>query len=176
MSAIQILATQQWERVGMTLLHFLWQAAIIGAIYTAARKWGTHILGPNGRYFLASAALTVMAVTPAVTWILLRAPSPESVAATFRAPMSAARTAPAGFISLLLPSDAARAMPAPFLSWVVAIWLAGAAAFSLRLLGAWILAERLHRMVRPAPAEWQRRSPGRSCDSSPVQSPFRPMR
>ena len=48
------------------------------------------------------------------------------------------------------------AMPGPFLSWVVAFWLAGATAFSLRLLFAWMAAERLrYRMVRPAPAEWQ---------------------
>ena len=48
-------------------------------------------------------------------------------------------------------------MPGPFLSWVVAFWLTGATAFSLRLLGGWILAERLRsRMVRPASAEWQR--------------------
>jgi uncharacterized protein (TIGR03435 family) len=40
---------------------------------------------------------------------------------------------------------------------VVAIWLTGATAFLLRLVGGWMLAERLqYRMVRPAPAEWQR--------------------
>jgi hypothetical protein len=40
---------------------------------------------------------------------------------------------------------------------VVAFWFAGASVFSLRLLTGWILAERLrYRMVRPAPAEWQR--------------------
>jgi len=49
------------------------------------------------------------------------------------------------------------ALPGPLLSWVVAFWLTGASAFSLRLLAGWILAERLRsRMVRPASAEWQR--------------------
>src|SRR5207244_9766023 len=123
MNAIQILATRPWvERLGMTLLHFLWQGAIIVTIYAyaAARKWGARTLGPNGRYFLACAALTAMAITPVVTWMLLRGPSPESVAVTFTAPLSAARIEPTRFLSLALPADADRVTPAPFLSWVVA--------------------------------------------------------
>src|SRR5580658_7801988 len=158
MNGVQILATQPWvERLGMTLLHFLWQGAIIAAIYAAARKWGARTLGPNGRYFLACAALTAMAIVPVVTWMLLRGPSPESVASTFTAPMSMARPEPARSTSLSLPNDADRAMPGEFLSWVVAFWLTGATAFSLRLLGGWIFAARLRSaMVRPAAAEWQR--------------------
>jgi uncharacterized protein (TIGR03435 family) len=161
---IQTLATQTWvERLGMTLLHSLWQGAIIGAIYAAARKRGARMLDPNGCYFLACAALAAMALAPVVTWMLLRGPTPESVAVTFTAPLSAARVEPARSISTLLPGfglpgDADHAMPGPFLSWVVAFWLTGASAFSLRLLGGWMVAERLrYRMVRPAAAEWQRR-------------------
>lgn len=158
MSAIQILATQAWvERLGMTLLHFLWQGAIIVTIYAAAREWGARTLSPKGRYFLACAALTAMAIAPVVTWMVLGGPSAESVAVTYTAPMSAARTEPARSISLSLSTEADRAMPGPFLSWVVAFWLTGATAFSLRLLGGWILAERLRStMVRPASAQWQR--------------------
>ena len=158
MSAIQILATQPWvERLGMALLHSLWQGAIIVTVYAALRKWGARTLGPNGRYFLACAALTAIAIAPVMTWMLLRGQAPESVAATFTAPLSAARTEPARSISLSRPSDANRALPGPFLSWVVVFWLTGATAFSLRLLVGWIFAERLRStMVRPAPAEWQR--------------------
>jgi uncharacterized protein (TIGR03435 family) len=158
MNGVQILAVQPWvERLGMTLLHFLWQGAIIVTIYAAARKLGARTLGPNGRYFLACAALTAMAIAPVVTWMLLRGPTPESVAVTFTAPMSAARTEPARFISASLPTDAGHALPGAFLSWVVMFWFIGATAFSLRLLGGWILAERLRStMVRPVSAEWQR--------------------
>ena len=68
MNAIQTLATQPWVgRLGMTLLHFLWQGAIIVAIYAAARTWGARSLGPNGRYLLASAALAAMAMVPVAT-------------------------------------------------------------------------------------------------------------
>lgn len=156
MSVTQILAAQPWvERLGLTLLHFLWQGAIIVTIYAAARKCGARTLGPNGRYLLACAALAAMAVAPVVTWMLLRPPAP-GVAVAFTAPLSAAQTAPARSLSPALPGDAYPAIPGQFLSWVVAFWLAGAIAFSLRLLFGWMAAERLrHRMVRPAPAEWQ---------------------
>jgi uncharacterized protein (TIGR03435 family) len=158
MNAIRNLAMQPWVgRLGMTLLHFLWQGAIIAAIYAAARKRGARTLDANGRYLLACAALAAIAIVPLATWIWLRGPSPESVAATFAAPMSAARTGPARSIALSLPADVDRTAPGPFLSWVVAFWLIGATAFSLRLLAGWIFAERLRSsMVRPAPGGWQR--------------------
>jgi uncharacterized protein (TIGR03435 family) len=157
MSVTQILAAQPWvERLGLTLLHFLWQGAMIVTIYAAARKWGTRTLDPNGRYLLACAALAAMALASLVTWIVLRPPAPGG-AATFPAPLSAVRTGPARSLSPDLPGGAYPALPGQFLSWVVAFWLAGTTAFSLRLLFGWMAAERLrYRMVRPAPAEWQR--------------------
>ena len=157
MSVTQTLATQPWvERLGLTLLHFLWQGTTIVTIYAAARKWGARTLDPNGRYLLACVALMAMAIAPVVTWMLQYGPAPGA-AVTFTAPMSAARTEPARSFSLTLPSDAIPAMPGQFLSWVVAFWLAGATAFSVRLLFGWMAAERLrYTMVRPAPAEWQR--------------------
>lgn len=157
MNAIQTLAAQPWvERLGMTLLHFLWQGAIIAVIYAAARKLGARVGGPNGRYFLACAALTAMAIAPVLTWILLRGPALESAAVTFAAPMSAARVEPARSIPLTLATDADRALPGTFLPWVVVFWVTGATAFSVRLLGGWMLAERLRStMVRPVSAQWQ---------------------
>ena len=38
MNAIQFLSSQPWvERLGWTLVHFLWQGAAIAALYAAAR-------------------------------------------------------------------------------------------------------------------------------------------
>jgi hypothetical protein len=40
MNAIQLLPAQPWvERLGWTLLHFLWQGVLIAAVYAATRKW-----------------------------------------------------------------------------------------------------------------------------------------
>src|SRR5688572_10550851 len=104
MSAIQILATQEWvERLGFTLLHFLWQGGIIATIYGAVRIGGRRALGPNGRYAIACAALAAMAVVPVVTWFVLSGPAPDSTAATFAAPLSTLRVDPPRAVSLALP-------------------------------------------------------------------------
>src|SRR6185369_11247805 len=157
MNAIQILATQTWvERLGLTLLHFMWQGTIIVAIYAVVRKWGAHALGPSGRYFLAAAVLTAMSIIPIVTWMLL--PVQNSAAVTFSAPMSAPRAESVSTLPFQLPSEVYAAPSGHFLSWVVVFWMIGATAFSLRLLSGWILAQRFrHRMVRAASLEWQRR-------------------
>jgi uncharacterized protein (TIGR03435 family) len=158
MNAIQILALQPWvERLGLTLLHFLWQGTIIVTVYALVRRRGAHTLSPNGRYSLACAALAAIAIVPIVTWMNLSRPLPESAAVTFTAPMSAPRTESVPAISLLLPNAADAALPVQFLSWVVSLWLIGATAFSLRLLGGWIFAQRIrHRLARAASLEWQR--------------------
>ncbi len=156
MNAIQLLSAQPWvERLGSTLLHFLWQGVLIAIVYSAARRWAARSRGPNVRYLLGCAALAIMVAAPVLTWSLLRPPAPDPVGAAFSAPIAATstsvRSVPASF-----PAAAYRAVPAPFLSWVVAVWLAGAVAFWLRLTGGWVLAERLRsRLVRPAPHQWQ---------------------
>jgi hypothetical protein len=87
MSVTQILAAQPWvERLGLTLLHFLWQGAMIVTIYAAARKWSTRTLLPNGRYLLACAALAAMAIAPLVTWTLLQHRPAPGVASPSRRP------------------------------------------------------------------------------------------
>ncbi len=158
MNAIQMLAAQPWVgRLGLTLIHFLWQGVLIATVYGAVRIGGRRVLGPNGRYAVACTALTGMAIAPVVTWFLLPGSGPDSAAVTFAAPMSTMRIDPPRLGPVSLPNDVYPVIPERLLSWVVAFWLVGATAFSLRLLSGWILAERLrNRMVRPAPAEWQR--------------------
>jgi uncharacterized protein (TIGR03435 family) len=170
------------ERLGATLLHFLWQGIVIAAVYAAARRWIGRARTPDTRYTLACAALAVMIAAPALTWILLRPPSPVSQTASFNAPLSAVPTAlhaaPAAF-----PAVVYRAVPAPFLQWVVAVWFAGALVLWLRLLAGWTLTVRLRsRMTRPAPHEWQQKlnrlktriglsRPVRLLVSTPVKTP-----
>jgi len=157
MNAIHVLAAQPWvERLGSTLLHFLWQGILIAVIYAASRKWVARSSGPNVHYILACAALALMAAAPVVTWNLLRPPAPVPVSASFLKPLSAAALPAAPPAPASLPSDVYRAVPAPVLPWVVAVWILGAMTFWLRLFASWITAERLRsRLVRPAPSEWQ---------------------
>jgi hypothetical protein len=54
MNAIQFLSAQPWVgRLGSTLLHFLWQGALIAAVHAAARRWTARFSGPNVGYILA---------------------------------------------------------------------------------------------------------------------------
>ncbi len=157
MNAIHLLSAQPWvERLGSTLLHFLWQGILIAALYVAIRRWIARSSGPNVHYLLACAALAIMAATPVVTWNLLRPPAPAPVAASFLKPLSAAVLPAARPAAASLPNAVYDAASASLLPWVVAIWIVGAVAFWLRLLGGWIYADRLRsRLVRPAPPEWQ---------------------
>jgi uncharacterized protein (TIGR03435 family) len=143
------------ELLGATLLHFLWQGVLIAAVYAAARRYAAR---PEVRYWLACAALAAMAASPVATWSALRPVSPDRIAMapSFHAPPAAAPGA--GFRSDLPRLFAAsyERIPSAWLSWVASAWMAGVVVFWVRLLGGWIIAERLrHRQVRPAPRHWQ---------------------
>jgi uncharacterized protein (TIGR03435 family) len=156
MNAIQLLSAQPWVgRLGLTLLHFLWQGVAIAAIYAAGRRW-TARSSANARYTLACAALMAMAAAPVLTWSIMRPGTANPLLVPVTASVSAAaynsvRNVPASFYA-----EAHYAAPAPFLPWVVALWIGGALLFWLRLIRGWISAERLrYLLVRPAPREWQ---------------------
>ena len=160
MNIMQSLASQPWvERLGWTLVHFLWQGAVIAAIYATAHR-AARAASPHVRYVLACTALLVMVAAPAVTWLAVR-PVPLPLAETAdpaASPVSNAVEAPVpgGIkvpVSHAAPADAWRNR---FLPYVVAAWLAGALAFWVRLMGGWVVAARMRSMlVRPAPAAWQ---------------------
>jgi uncharacterized protein (TIGR03435 family) len=137
------------EHLAWTLLHFLWQGLSIAFVYAAARRL------VRARYVLACAALAAMLAAPLVTWVAIGSHrTTPPVVARIEAPPA---TDSAG--SIALPRFVAAATPLQqpqFLFWVVAVWLAGAVVFGVRLAGGWIIAARLRTtMVRPAPPEWQ---------------------
>jgi uncharacterized protein (TIGR03435 family) len=160
------------ELLGATLLHFLWQGTLIAVVYAAARRCTGR---SEVRYLLASVALAVMATAPVATWIALRLPSSEAVAAAAHVSASNAAPGAADFRGELPRFLAAgyEGVPSVWLSWVAAAWSAGVAVFWLRLLGGWIIAERLRRrQVWPVPCQWQQAFDGlraRLGVSRPVQ-------
>ena len=157
MSTFQIVWVQPWvEQLGATLLHFLWEGLAIAAVYGVGRRWAERRVGPNARYIGACVALALMAATPVLTWIVLSPAAAKSVAASFAAPLSDSATSAFRSAPALLPGGAPGRGAAPLLLWVVAAWLVGTTAFSVRMLGGWILAQRLRsRLVRRASGEWQ---------------------
>jgi uncharacterized protein (TIGR03435 family) len=142
-------------RLGWTLIHFLWQGAGIAALYAAVR-WLARGMRTEGRYLLACVALASMMAAPIVTWCVL---GQSEATPAFAADQTARAPGTIPSVATPLPPEVHAAVPTahetPWLKWAVAIWLAGASALSLRLLGGWWMAARLRwRLTRPAPLEW----------------------
>lgn len=157
MNAIRMLALQPWvERLGWTLVHFLWQGALIALLYAGARGWMGRGSTANGRYVLACAALAAMMAAPVATWIAMH----QGEDVTPRADRTARIPAASFPAPAPLPAAVYRTVPgvppAQFLPWVVMAWLTGATVFWVRLAGSWMMAARMRSMlVRPAPEQWQ---------------------
>ena len=160
MNAMQMLSSEAWvERLGWTLVHFLWQGLAIALLYAAARRMMARRSSPNGRYLLACVALAAMMAAPLATWRLMQLPdaSPGAAYQIRSIPPAPFTTA----VSAATLPDSVRAtvpsvQPAQFLAWIVIVWLAGAAALWVRLAGGWVVAARMRSMlVRRAPPEWQ---------------------
>jgi uncharacterized protein (TIGR03435 family) len=161
MNAMQILSAQPWvERLGWTLIHFLWQGLSIAVLYAAARRGVARTSSPNARYVLACAALAAMMAAPLVTWGLMQPPhaSPDAAYVIRSAPPAASTD---GIATTTTYPTSVRAtvsgvQQAQFLLWVVMVWLAGAVVFWVRLAGGWVVAARMRSMlVRRPPPEWQ---------------------
>jgi uncharacterized protein (TIGR03435 family) len=161
MNAMQILVSQPWvERLGMTLLHFLWQGLFIAILYAAARRSMTRPSSPQTRYPLACGALAAMIAAPFVTWALM-APSGASPEAMYRIQSTPQAVTSTGIANTRTLPESVRATVSSveseqFLFWVVMVWLSGAIVFWVRLAGGWVVAARMRSMlVRRAPPEWQ---------------------
>src|SRR5215467_3761617 len=162
MNIMQILVSHPWvERLGMTLLHFLWQGLLIAILYAAARRIVARS-SPQTRYLFACGALAAMMAAPLVTWELMRPPDPSPEAMyRIRTTPAAASTTGSVTATALPGSVSATVSVVPseqFLSWVVVVWLAGAVVFWVRLTGGWVVTARMRSMlVRRAPPDWQER-------------------
>jgi uncharacterized protein (TIGR03435 family) len=96
-----------------------------------------------------------MMVAPGVTWVALR--QSDSAPAVVAADRTARVPSTAAVLPLAVASSVPAARQLPWLQWAVTIWLLGASAFSVRLLGGWAMAARLRwTSTRPAPIEWLR--------------------
>ena len=156
MNAITLISSQPWvERLGWTLLHFLWQGLLISVLYAAARR-AARSARPDTRYLLACFALAAMAVAPLATWTVLGRSAAPGGAPVLSAALPSAAGAAAAPGGPLAGTVVYGSLPEPLLPWVVAVWMAGATMAWLRFLGGWFFAIRLRsKFVRPAAPEWQ---------------------
>jgi beta-lactamase regulating signal transducer with metallopeptidase domain len=125
------------QPLGWTLLHFVWQGALIALAAAVLMALNTR---PAVRYAIGVSGLAAMLAAPVVTFaIVSRAP-----ALAFFPPTRVAQgviTPPPHFLAT------------PYLSWLVAAWLCGVMLLAARALGGVLLVNRQFRHPFDAPGE-----------------------
>ena len=144
------LLNQPWtERLGWTLLHFLWQGILVAAPYALARTLAGGRISARGRYAIACASLLAMTAAPAVTYWWLG--NSGQAARIGDSTAWGARQLVPGVAYSPVTDPWQQAMPV-----IVVVWFAGAAACFFRLLMGCISATTLRRSPHaPVLAEWQ---------------------
>jgi beta-lactamase regulating signal transducer with metallopeptidase domain len=144
------LLNQPWtERLGWTLLHFLWQGILVAALYALARALAGGRMSARGRYAIACASLLAMAAAPVLTYWWLGNSGQAALIGDLSG--SAARQVAPGVPYSPVSDPWQQAMPA-----IVMAWFVGAAGCSLRLLMGFISVAALRRSPHaPVLTEWQ---------------------
>jgi beta-lactamase regulating signal transducer with metallopeptidase domain len=142
--------------LGLTLLHFLWQGALIGLLAAFALDVLRHAR-PQARYAVACLALLACILLPIATLLFMHAPhlAVSDFGRAFEM-LSRNSDAPAeGALSLLAPTSA---QLQAYLPAIVAMWAAGTCALSLRMAVGLAWVGRLRRTPQsPAQLAWQAR-------------------
>ena len=152
------IARPQALTLALSLLHFVWQGALVAALLAAVNALLARS-SARARYTAACAALLLMLAMPLMTARVLGRRS-----GTVEAPPStrlAAGPADAGVPAARIPSplvESSDAM-ARFAPWIVLGWIAGVGLLAVRAAGGWVVANRLARRdTRPAPPAWETRA------------------
>src|SRR5215472_15329774 len=135
-AALQIwAATPLAHGLGLALLHFLWEGAVVAAalaILLAA------VRSARARYAVAVSALMALPLVFAITWAVCARPTGAVLPAP-HAPY---------LYRLPIALPAGNSIPAPppdRLTWLVPLWMAGVGICYARSFTAWFAAQRLRR-------------------------------
>lgn len=162
-----LLSAPAVDLLGWTLLHVVWQGALVAALLAGA-LWALRRHGPCVRYAMSLAALGALLALPVTTGVLLhdpvgsRAPTaspvvePETAAEAVAASPAAIEERAGGATTSGWAgrvSDWVR----PALPWTVLAWGLGVLACAARWAGGAWRVRQLRRTGTPAPTEWRDR-------------------
>ncbi|HSN18892.1 MAG TPA: M56 family metallopeptidase [Gammaproteobacteria bacterium] len=138
--------------LGWTLVHFLWQGALTGAIYGCLR-YVMKEASPQSRYLLSLTTLAALALLPVVTFIyLLGTPVSIQPIVGIAAGGADVALAPAS----ASPLDSLSTLLHPLVPWTVPVWSIGVALLGFKAFVGWRRASTLvRRPSHEAPAGWQ---------------------
>ncbi|HEY1402930.1 MAG TPA: M56 family metallopeptidase [Pyrinomonadaceae bacterium] len=204
-NAHALLAHPVLETLGWTLLHFVWQGALVALLYAGVASTLRRATA-NARYTVACACMFLMLALPVATFFQLDSKATVTIfdgrgaeiapvepsSGTGATAKSASAQARLYANFLVVPDDEGASAPlqrwaeARFTSalpWLVLVWLAGALVLTLRLVGGWVLTERLRREpATPLARDWRETlarlarqlrvsRPVRLCESALVEVP-----
>ncbi|MGD8500753.1 MAG: M56 family metallopeptidase, partial [Phycisphaerales bacterium] len=167
MALENIISQEIVQKLGWTLLHFVWQAAAIALLLAILLKVLRRSTA-NLRYIIACAALGLIVLLPIVTMQLVSVSIPQLAANVESAPTPAvlpvvpveetpsgraleylemAQSESLGTASIVLWKRRAAALLEPALPYIVSGWLLGVFGLSLWHLGGWAQLQRLRRKM-----------------------------
>src|SRR5215216_502129 len=174
-----LLAEPIFQALGWALVHFIWQGAVVAALYAVVSIF-LRRCAANVRYWVACSALAVMLVLPLATLFLMSQSSTRSLddamgqkafataaAETLQPDLKMAAQKEPALQSAASPASSLTPDSRSFkvwaserftslLPWLVAVWFAGVLFLSIRFLGGLIVAERLkHQETNPLLYQWQ---------------------
>src|SRR6267142_6210126 len=140
--------------LGLTLLHFLWQGAVI-ALLLAATNTMLRRASARSRYAAACLALVLMLACAVLTFLSLNVNAPPMNSGFSFAPSVASET-DASATGTPAPRSQSSLSLSGMLPWLVYFWTAGVCILTARSLGGWIAVRRFSRHnARLADAGWQ---------------------
>ena len=139
-------------QLGWTLLHFLWQGALVGILYAALRQSAARH-SPQSRYLLGIATLATLVILPIVTLVHMH--KAAAIAGAANTWSDAFTTLARNGISVS-PLNRLRDWLRPLVPWTVPVWSIGVALVGARYVLGWRKARQLmQHAVETAPEVWQ---------------------
>ena len=173
MSVIEFLSQPLWQRLGLTLLHFLWQGLAIAVLLGLIIRLFKPTRG-NNQYIVCLLAFLIMIACPIATFLTFDSP-PQPPAPPIATPIITDAMVPTWDTSPLPPVEinnvATLAPPPPIseaapsiplleritnylhtsLPWAISVWLVGVFTLSIRLLMGFVGVHRWRRRLEPLP-------------------------